>query len=298
MSVGEYIANMEFEGMSPNTIKGYGWTTRTFLQDFFEKDPRLVTKEEILTITKEDVRAWLMKMDRRVSKRSVARHLHALRSFLGFCGSDVAKAIKTPRFKRRSPRWLREETIDMMIEAGNLRSKAMITLGYECGLRVGEIVALNRDDYSREGYVAVRPKGTTEEKQILPCRPEAIELIDRYVATRRDNDEALFVTPTGRRLSPYRVEKALRRLAQDVGAVPLGMGAIPQPDGKLSWHILRHSLATNLIAKALEAGEEPPFFTVNRLMRHKRAETTFLYIDLLPVALKKRLEKLLKRKPA
>jgi integrase/recombinase XerC len=227
------------------------------------------------------VRAFLGALQqRRLSKRSVARTLSAVRTFYRFLGltEDIpnpAKATRTPKLGRTLPtHFERAELEAVFAQAGlaaapgefrPLRDLAMLELFYSSGLRLAELAGLNLDDIDLvSDQVKVRGKGRKE--RIVPLGQHAAGALRRYYRVRearvagRGQRGAVFVNQRGGRLTPRGVQLAMKAL----------FAGLPRA-AELHVHALRHSFATHL----LDAGAD--LRAVQELLGHASLSTTQVY---------------------
>jgi len=210
---------------------------------------------------------------------SAARALAAWRSFSRFCvrrgiiATDPARALPFPRIGRRLPRTLPRLDLARALDriAGedpaSLRDRALLELAYSAGLRLSELVGLDRRDVDRaNGLVRVRGKGRRE--RIVPVGKGALAALDRYRATletpapagAQAPDAPVFVNPRGQRLSGRTVQRVVRRR---LGEVAGGLGVTP--------HALRHSFASHL----LDSGAD--LRAIQELLGHRSLTSTQVY---------------------
>ena len=230
------------------------------------------------------LRAYLGELGRReLARRSVARKLSAIRSFLRYLHvneeitANPARAIRSPKTSRSLPGWLtRPETGRLFdwvearaFEGGFLaaRDHAILELFYSTGMRLSELQGLNRRDVDLVGAQA-RVRGKGRKERIVPVGRAAVAALRRYERERttalRDERargaDPLFVSERARRLSARQIQNIVRRAltaaAEDTG---------------LSTHSLRHSFATHL----LDAGAD--LMAVKELLGHASLSTTRIY---------------------
>ncbi len=227
-----------------------------------------------------------------LAKASLARKLATLRSFFrflcrqGHLSANPATLVQAPRVPVRvTPHLSVDETFQLLAApaaaskrsgagipaAGWLaaRDRAILELFYASGLRVSELVGLNRLDVDfQEGLVRVRGKGRKE--RIVPVGRKALEALVAYLANRSDlpakgvtdskEADAMFLNHRGGRLTARSVSQiVLRYLLRS------GLGK------KITPHGLRHSFATHL----LDAGAD--LRAIQELLGHSRLSTTQRY---------------------
>jgi len=247
----EFKRYLEVLNLSPATVKAYTHTVR-LLEELYG-DASQVTRRQIVEFLA------------RYPPSSRARHLMALRKlYVDYLQRPEVVAGLSVRVERKPlERWLSLEEVRMLIEAAPPRERAIIRLGYDLALRVGEVVALNRGDVLGDAIrVPVLKKGR-EERVLKPLYPQTKRALEDYLATRYDALEPLFISRRGRRISVDTVERGFRKLCAELG--------IELPPRKPAFHILRHSRAAHM----REAGV--PIDVISRFLNHARLETTMIY---------------------
>lgn len=178
--------------------------------------------------------------------------------------------LRTPRLPHGIPKALAEdEACDAIaaIEDADTapwvgkRDRAMFTLLYGCGLRIGEALSLDRHQAPRGDTMAVTGKGN--KQRLVPVLPAVAEAIADYLAAcphPLKPDDPLFVGVRGGRLQAGIVQRRMRDLRRELG---LPETATP--------HALRHSFATHLLAGGGDLR------TIQELLGHASLSTTQRY---------------------
>jgi integrase/recombinase XerC len=223
-----------------------------------------------------DIRAWMARERGRVSARSLARALSAVKSFHGWLAearglpAPAVSATRGPRVKARLPRPVAPDAARALIatvEAQSLepwvaaRDVAVVTLLYGCGLRISEALGLKQADAPLGEALRIRGKGGRE--RIVPVLPVAARAVEAYRALcpfAPAPSAPLFLGARGGALNPRVVQKAMA-----AARMQLGLPATATP------HALRHSFATHL----LEAGGD--LRTIQELLGHATLATTQVY---------------------
>jgi integrase/recombinase XerC/integrase/recombinase XerD len=218
-----------------------------------------------------------MLSERAAAPTTVARKLASLRALFrslndhGTVEQNPADLLSAPKKRERLPRTLKQsEVADMLdrIPAGTpleLRDRALFELAYASGLRAEELVTLNVGsvDFDAE---QVRVEGKGGKTRVLPVGEHAVAALDAYARRARpalrggDDEPALFLSKSGRRLSTSDVRRRLRVWARRAS---LQAGVSP--------HWLRHSFATHL----LEGGAD--LRAIQELLGHASLSTTQVY---------------------
>jgi len=234
------------------------------------------------TIDRLALRGFLAEFERRkLARRSAARALSALRSFLRYLQvhhgltNGVARAARIPKVAKRLPSYLGQEQTEALFVASEERAKtgefagvrdhAMLELFYSSGLRLSELAGADLGDLDLlSNRIRVRGKGRKE--RIVPVGRKAESALRGYLEVReqlvdrvKGERRALFVSPRGRRLAPRSVQRRIHGLYRGAGITGQRV------------HSLRHTFATHL----MDAGAD--LRAVQELLGHASLATTQVY---------------------
>ena len=261
---------------SPLTLKSYGADLADLMQFFRSSEDRLPAPADISI---GQLRAFVADLHQRGYARStVARRLASLRSFFEYCRreklveSNPARALRTPRQGRRLPHFLNTKQVAALLETpskdqpAGLRDRAILETLYSAGLRVSELVAMNLDDWDRDGNI-VRVRGKGRKERIAPIGRFAAASLSNWLEVRRPapdisptEQDAVFLNRFGRRLTARSVGRLLEKHIAAAGL-----------DQLTSPHTLRHSFASHM----LDGGAD--LRSVQELLGHKSLTTTQIY---------------------
>ena len=250
--------------MSPNTVESYLSDLRLFFTTV-AADPASVDKEAVLDYLSS----------RKVSERSLAREISALRSFFSWFRStggrtdDPVEDMELPKLGRYLPAVLSVEEVDAILSsvdvssAKGLRDRAMLEVLYACGLRVSELVGLKISDlFLDEGYLRVAGKG--DKQRVVPIGESAIDALSAYFGQRpvpgSDSEDIVFLNLRGKRLSRVYVFNLVKAQAIAAGV-----------HKEISPHTFRHSFATHLIENGADLR------AVQEMLGHESILTTEIY---------------------
>jgi len=216
---------------------------------------------------------------------SVARAVAAWRSFSrflkrrGLLERDPARSIPFPRLPRRLPRTLPATelagALDRMQapDSTSVRDRALLELLYSSGLRLSELVGLNRGDVDNTSSL-LRVRGKGRRERIVPVGRQALAAVTRYLTAsgRREAraDLPVFANARGQRLSGRTVQRVVRRR---LGELAGGLGVTP--------HALRHSFASHLLDRGADLR------AIQELLGHRSLASTQIYTHVSPSRLRK-----------
>ena len=208
-------------------------------------------------------------------------HIIALRAFLRYLlvQRDIPTLspdkIELPKQSTRSVAFLNSEQVERLMNSPKiedeigLRDKTILETLFSTGLRVSELVSLNRDqiDLERREF-SVRGKG--DKLRVVFLSDTAAHWLERYLRTRKDNFKPLFIRYSGKvdakkdgekmRLTARSVEEIVSKYAKRCG---LPMEVTP--------HTLRHSFATDLLIGGADLR------SVQEMLGHESIRTTQVY---------------------
>lgn len=285
--VRRFLEYTEIErGRSLNTIRNYDHYLATFVEQSGVKDPSDITADKV-----REFRMWLNRKMVNQGKRGVVAspmkrrtqnyYLIALRAFLKFLvrqgvSSLPPEHIELAKVPQRELDLIGQRDLQNLLDApeGNslpaLRDKAMLELFFSTGLRVSELVGLDRDlDLSRDHF-SVRGKG--EKVRIVFLSDDAKKCIKEYLSKRTDVDPALFVSiGRGGEKSMAKRTESLRITARSVERIVKQYAIKSGITKKVTPHVLRHSFATDLLDNGADIR------SVQAMLGHSSIVTTQIY---------------------
>jgi integrase/recombinase XerD len=268
-------------GLSANTLAAYS----SDLQEIkgFLSTKGIATWDEL---TRDHISAYLQGLGGRLSNRSKARRIAALRSFfkhlqvLGAIRRNPAARITFPKAGLSLPKVLSGLEVEALLEQPDTahplgkRDKAMLELFYASGLRVSELTDLQlRQLHLDPGYLVILGKGGKE--RLVPLGEWAAEALKVYLEDGRVTllkggaREEIFLNHRGKKLSRQGVWKIIKHYALSAGVRK-----------NITPHMLRHSFATHL----LENGAD--LRSLQTMLGHADISTTQIYTHVARTRLK------------
>jgi site-specific recombinase XerD len=276
----DYVESIEVEGgRSPKTAENY----ELYLERFVEFTEDIQT-QHITTETIRKYRLWLNRYENpqkeTLSTITQSYHLIALRGFLKYLGdrgieSLTPDKIKLPKVTRKQVSFLHFDEVSQLLEVvpldeeSGLRDRAILELLFSSGLRVSELVNLNRGHVNtKRREFMVRGKGQKDRPVFVS--KSAAERVDEYLAARLDNLPPLFLSYSRnnvasqsgdyRRLTARSIQRMINKYARLAGITK-----------HVSPHTMRHSFATDLLMNGADLR------SVQSMLGHANIATTQVY---------------------
>ena len=251
--------------MSPNTVASYCHDVEAFLES---------TGLDPVAVQTPDIEDYLGSI--KVSKRSSARLLSALRNFFDWCVQEgdikynPCDNVDSPKLGKYLPAVLSVDEVSAIMDSVDLKSatgkrdRAILEVLYGCGLRVSEAATLriSRIDFE-EGFVDVIGKG--DKQRLVPLGEMAADAVKAYLPERpvpaaRPYEDILFLNRFGKLLSRISIFNMVKKQAMIAGI-----------HKEISPHTFRHSFATHLIENGADLR------IVQEMLGHESILTTEIY---------------------
>jgi len=283
--IDDFLEYLEIEkGRSSLTIREYRHYLKRF-HDWLSQNSSATKPEDIDMQLVRKYRLYLARLRNRngvlLKRVTQTYHVIALRAFLRYLlvQRDVPTLspdkVELPKQSSRSVAFLNPQQLERLLSSPKissevgLRDRAILETLFSTGLRVSELVSLNRDqlDLHRQEF-GVRGKGG--KLRVVFLSDTAAHWLDRYLRTRQDHLKPLFIRYSGAvdvrrdgeqmRLTSRSIQKIVRKYATRCG---LPIHATP--------HTLRHSFATDLLIGGADLR------SVQEMLGHESIRTTQVY---------------------
>lgn len=281
-ALADFLEHLEVEGgRSPRTIENYKLYLERFIDFAGDVDVAKITSETI-----RKYRLWLNRYKNSNTGEELLLitqnyHLIALRGLLTYLSqrdisSLAADKITLPKTVRKQVTFLHYDEVVRLIEQipldnePGLRDRAIIELLFSSGLRVSELVNLNRDhiNLARREFM-VRGKGQKDRPVFVSM--SAAEHVKNYLDARSDSLPALFISYS-RRLAKPSVSGDYRRLsARSIQRMVSHYARLAGITKHVSPHTMRHSFATDLLMNGADLR------AVQSMLGHSNIATTQIY---------------------
>ncbi|MDY0345627.1 MAG: site-specific tyrosine recombinase XerD [Bacilli bacterium] len=257
------------KGVQPQTIQAYANDLKQFFKTFKDKE----STNDLLVSDLTDFIKIQSRLNR--ANATILRRLSSTKHFYRFLEkekllSDSVPKIDSPRAIKKLPISLSVEQVEELLEAPDLdkpeglRDRAMLEVMYSSGLRVSELIKLQRSQVNfTHGIVTIYGKGNKERR--VPIGEFALEYLAKYIEEARvknvgKNNKYLFLNRYGKELSRQYFFRQVKKYATYAGIKE-----------DVSPHTLRHCFATHMLDKGAELR------AVQEMLGHQNIATTQIY---------------------
>jgi integrase/recombinase XerC len=270
ININNYLSYLELEKRySKHTITSYKRDLLDF-KEFIDEFYQLPMNQIELT----HVRSYMVSLlEKELAKTSVSRKISSVKSFFKYLlkeniiESSPVHLIETPKLEKRLPVFIKEDELTKLFEEiqyeeglTGIRDKLILTLFYQTGMRLSELINLKLSDL-HEGEIKVL--GKRNKERIIPLTKGTISLIDLYLFERGDkfsSNSYLIVTDKGNKLYEKFVYRKVNYYLSLVSSKQ-----------KKSPHILRHTFATHMLNNGADLN------AIKELLGHENLAATQIY---------------------
>ena len=271
--------------VSPHTISSYRDTFRLlllFAKQRLRKPPSQLTFEEIDAPL---IVAFLddLETTRKISARSRNLRLTAIRSFFNYVAyeepahaSQIQRVLAIPskRCSKTLVKFLDRREIDALLSAPDRgtwygrRDYTLMLLAVQTGLRLSELTGLRRQDLHLGTGAHVRCLGKGRKERCTPLTKQAVMALKAWLREPDNQEEWLFTSARGGRLSADAVQDLLAKYRQLAGHICPSLAK-----KRVTPHVLRHTLAMELLQSGVDLS------VIALWLGHESMETTHIYLD-------------------
>jgi len=281
-----FLDYLEIErGLSDNTQKNYSRYLKKFSLWLSSTDQKDLLPHELTSEIISKYRLYLARHINPQTNKSITKltqnyYLIALRALLNyFTEKDIqsiaSNKIKLPKdTKEKKIKFLSLEQVEKLLTAPNgntpqeLRNRAILESLFSTGLRIAELVSLNKDQFKNikdkeDLEIAIIGKGN--HPRVVFFSKRALHCINKYLETRNDSDKALFINyrsikNENRRLTVRSIERIVKKYV-----IQANIPFFTTP------HTLRHTMATDLLTQGVDLR------TIQEFLGHQNIATTQVY---------------------
>lgn len=257
-----YLVSKKIAGLSENSLKLYN----LYISDFICQ-----VNKELTKVSNLDIKLYLFNYQNmhKISNRTLESRRIIICSFFTwlfnneYLPKNPAANIEPIKYEKKHRKSMSEMDLEKIRKyVTDVRDTAIIEMLYSTGCRITELVTLNRDDIDFQSKeVKLFGKGAKHRISFLNARAEIS--VKNYLATRNDNNPALFVSSKAphERLKKFGIEKFIREMNSKI---TLSTYVTP--------HIFRHTTASMALNRGMNVVD------VSKILGHSKLETTMEYI--------------------
>ena len=252
-----FIRYLNSKRYSSNTIKVYSDSMSTFLRYFSMKDISDISNDDLIDFNNN----YILKNNFSSSfQNQVVNAVKLYFSAIQHKKIDV-ELIHRPRREKVLPNVLSKEEVKAILDAHvNIKHKMMLSLIYSCGLRCGELLALQPVHIDSKRNIIFLKNAKGKKDRIVPLSPLILKMLREYYKIYKPKIFLFEGSILGEPYSEKSLQSVLKQAIKKVG--------IAKP---VTLHWLRHSYATHL----LESGTDLRY--IQELLGHSSSKTTEIY---------------------
>ncbi|MBJ7448736.1 MAG: tyrosine recombinase XerC [Parachlamydiales bacterium] len=234
-------------------------------------------------VDKRTLRGFIASLaEKEANKRTIVRRISSLRSFFKYAfrekyiSENPMEELDSPKLEKRIPVSLSYEHVQKLFDQPDVqnylgfRDRCIMELFYSSGLRVSELVGLNRQDFDAKNLL-VRLRGKGKKERVIPITKNAADWIVAYLMHEERcldveghlaeiDHEAIFLNKLGTRLTSRSVDRSFDKYLTNSGLA-----------GNITPHTIRHTIATHWLENGMDLK------TIQTLLGHTSLATTTIY---------------------
>jgi integrase/recombinase XerD len=257
MELSNFKKHLMSKRYSENTIKTYSDALSLFLRFFHSKPIIDIDNEDLIRFNNEYI------LEQKLSSSFQNQVVNAIKLFFSVRKGKKLDPdlVHRPRRAKALPNVLSKEEVKSILEAhNNLKHKVMLSLIYSCGLRCGELIALEPHHIDSKRNIVLIKNSKGKKDRIVPLSPKILELLREYYKIHKPKNYLFEGQTAGMPYDARSLQLVLKQSLKKIG--------ISKP---VTLHWLRHSYATHL----LENGTDLRY--IQELLGHSSSKTTEIY---------------------
>lgn len=283
-SVEKYLEYLQaVKQASPHTLRNYQIDLRSFASHLPAEE-----LNDVELINRHTLRHFLASQNQQgLSKKTLRRRIAALRSLFKYLyvekkvSKNPTEELENPKTEKKIPTSLSYEQVKILFEQPDtetllgFRDRAMLELFYSSGLRISELVNINRNDFNKEQHL-LKIRGKGKKERIVPITKNAARWIENYLNHHERHQqvdghnaeidhEAIFLNKWGTRLTTRSVDRNFKQVLIKSGLA-----------GTITPHTIRHTIATHWLENGMDLK------TIQLLLGHSSLQTTTIYTQVSP----------------
>jgi len=284
--IDDFLEYLSIErNVSPLTIRNYKHYLERFLEWYKSASPTPASVESIDDTVMRRYRLYLARYEdahqMTLSRSTQNYYLIALRAFFKYLMKKDIKTLHPEKITlaksdSKSLKFLNTEQLTRLLNmpdmstAQGLRDKAIMELFFSTGLRISELVKLNRDQLDfKSCEIGIIGKGN--RPRVVFISENAVTWLQKYLGFREDDYKPLFVRYSGKKIEKNQGEEGLRLTARSIQRAIEKYVKKARLPIKITPHGLRHTFATDLLSSGADLR------AIQEMLGHKNISTTQIY---------------------
>lgn len=211
-----------------------------------------------------------------IKQKSIHDHMRNLQQYLGYLleiGTIKVSPASHLKFSYPNEKVERiiftQSEIQELYKASNEQEKAILNIAYGCGLRVGELSLINKEDIRFTENLLIVQKGKNNKRRIIPITNQIVTELESYIESQEESkNKAVFINNHNVRMQEWTFNKILKEL---ISKTKFGQRFSTEELNKIGIHSLRHSIATHLLENGMKIEQ------VQTFLGHSHIESTEIY---------------------
>ncbi|MDQ0593705.1 integrase/recombinase XerD [Chryseobacterium ginsenosidimutans] len=279
-----YKIHLEILGYSPLTIKEKYLYLKAFFK-YLEENQIFILKE----IQPKDIAEYYKTLQQKrnvntgelLTKENVKGRMRIIQKYFSYLiETETLKKDPASAFIFSSENERRERIIftqsqirELYKVTENVQQRNILNLAYGCGLRVGELVRINKEDINLQENLVIVEQGKNNKRRIVPITKKVKEELQEFLKSqekkeKNQDEKAVFINVENRRMRATSFVRILKKLLLET---EFGKKIQAEALRKIGIHTLRHSIATHLLENGMKL-EQIQYF-----LGHDHIETTEIY---------------------
>ena len=271
-----YKKHLDILGLNPQTTQSRYLYLREFFS-YLENNKiftiKQVTPKEIAQYNDYLKAKKSQRTGKALKQKSIYDHMRNLQQYLGYLleietiKSNPASHLKFTAVSENVARFIfSQDQIKQLYEVANLEEKAILNIGYGCGLRVQEMSDLNKEDIRFSENLVIVQKGKNSKRRLVPISDKIKTELEEFIFSNEKKTNEIFVHSKGQRMQTGTLNKRLKNL---IHKAKLNLNETEL--NSIGIHNLRHSIATHLLQNGMKLEQ------VQKFLGHSHIESTEIY---------------------
>jgi integrase/recombinase XerD len=271
-----YKKHLDILGLKPETTQA----RYLYLREFFSylESNKIFTIKQVTPKEITDYNDYLkakksQRTNKPIKQKSIYDHMRNLQQYFGYLleietiKSNPASHLKFTAVSENVARFIfSQDQIQALYQVANLEEKAILNIGYGCGLRVQEMSDLNKEDIRFSENLVIVQKGKNSKRRLVPISDKIKTELEEFIFSNEKKTNEIFVHSKGQRMQTVTLNKRLKTL---INKARLNLNETEL--NTIGIHNLRHSIATHLLQNGMKLEQ------VQTFLGHSHIESTEIY---------------------